>query len=146
MADLRNAAYRVIASSIHIRRLRCAFHWFAFVNVYVKNLLDLAVAAVIWWICGYGIAFSTEDVGTKFNRVIGLGLFFARGEVSPLGGVQLQGMTIPFLSNVRSCRPALAILLAIFVLQEPVPSHAWGLTFHVRVLNIYTCIVRSRNV
>lgn len=46
-----------------------------------QNLLDLAVAAVMWWMCGHGIAFGKGNMGSNLGRFIGHGNFFARGDV-----------------------------------------------------------------
>ena len=45
----------------------------------LQNLLDLAVAAVMWWAFGWGIAFGAED-DSGFNQFVGPGTFFTRGD------------------------------------------------------------------
>ncbi|CAN0032148.1 unnamed protein product, partial [Ectocarpus sp. 12 AP-2014] len=49
-------------------------------NLLIKNLLDLAVAAVMWWAVGWGLAFGTASEENGFNQFFGPGSFFARGE------------------------------------------------------------------
>ncbi|CAN0088594.1 unnamed protein product [Ectocarpus sp. 4 AP-2014] len=49
-------------------------------NLLIKNLLDLAVAAVMWWAVGWGLAFGTGTEENGFNQFFGRGSFFARGE------------------------------------------------------------------
>ncbi|CAM9881751.1 unnamed protein product [Scytosiphon promiscuus] len=51
-------------------------------NLLVKNLLDLAVAGIMWWSFGWGIAFgeSNEETG-RFNQFAGPGSFFTRGDL-----------------------------------------------------------------
>ena len=46
---------------------------------HLQNLLDLAVAAVMWWSFGWGIAFGAEG-DTGFNQFVGPGSFFTRGD------------------------------------------------------------------
>lgn len=46
---------------------------------FLKNLLDLAVAAVMWWSIGWGIAFGDETEYGEFNQLAGPGSFFLRG-------------------------------------------------------------------
>ncbi|CAM9277877.1 unnamed protein product [Ectocarpus fasciculatus] len=48
-------------------------------SVLVKNLLDLAVAAVMWWSVGWAIAFGEETEDGEFNQLVGPGSFFLRG-------------------------------------------------------------------
>ncbi|CAM9329916.1 unnamed protein product, partial [Hapterophycus canaliculatus] len=49
-------------------------------NLLVKNLLDLAVAGIMWWAFGWGIAFGESDEETgSFNQFAGSGTFFTRG-------------------------------------------------------------------
>lgn len=47
--------------------------------VALQNLLDLSVAAVMWWSFGWGIAFGVESDSGGFNQFVGPGSFFARG-------------------------------------------------------------------
>lgn len=48
----------------------------------MKNLLDLAIAAVMWWSVGWGIAFGEGTGGTALSEQLpGLGDFFARSEM-----------------------------------------------------------------
>ncbi|CAM9139874.1 unnamed protein product, partial [Hapterophycus canaliculatus] len=49
-------------------------------NMLVKNLLDLAVAAVMWWSFGWGIAYGGEGGGCALNPFAGHESFFSRGE------------------------------------------------------------------
>ncbi|CAM9681425.1 unnamed protein product [Ectocarpus sp. 6 AP-2014] len=48
-------------------------------SILVKNLLDLAVAAVMWWSIGWGIAFGEETEDGEFNQFAGPVSFFLRG-------------------------------------------------------------------
>eukprot|EP00752_Nemacystus_decipiens_P010354 g9224.t1 len=48
-------------------------------NLLIKNLLDLSVAAVMWWSFGWGIAFGVESASGSFNQLAGPGSFFSRG-------------------------------------------------------------------
>ncbi|CAM9149020.1 unnamed protein product [Ectocarpus sp. 4 AP-2014] len=48
-------------------------------SILVKNLLDLAVAAVMWWWIGWGIAFGEETEDGGFKQFAGPGSFFSRG-------------------------------------------------------------------
>lgn len=45
-----------------------------------KNILDLAVAAVMWWSFGWGIAYGGGDGGYAVNPFAGHESFFSRGE------------------------------------------------------------------
>lgn len=48
----------------------------------MKNLLDMAIAAVMWWSVGWGIAFGDTTGGRAVSEhLTGPGEFFARGEV-----------------------------------------------------------------
>lgn len=48
-----------------------------------QNVLDLNVAALTWWVCGYGLAFGEDgEEGGGLQKILGYGSFFTRGEVS----------------------------------------------------------------
>ncbi|CAM9202681.1 unnamed protein product [Discosporangium mesarthrocarpum] len=48
-------------------------------NLLIKNMLDLCVASVAWWICGYGIAYGSTAGDSK--RVYGKDSFFLNSEL-----------------------------------------------------------------
>lgn len=50
------------------------------VSLRTKNLLDLAVAAMVWWSFGWGIAYGGQTETGEFNQFFGPGSFFTRGE------------------------------------------------------------------
>lgn len=50
------------------------------VSTWLKNLLDLSLAGIMWWSLGWGIAFGAETEDGEFNQFAPSGSFFARGE------------------------------------------------------------------
>ena len=46
----------------------------------IKNMLDMAVAAMVWWSCGWAIAYGGKTESGGLSRFFGLGSFFTRGE------------------------------------------------------------------
>lgn len=52
---------------------------FALFAYRMQNLLDLSVAAVMWWSFGWGIAFGVESASGDFNQFGGPGSFFTKG-------------------------------------------------------------------
>ena len=34
-------------------------------HVQIKNVFDASIGAIIWWLCGYGIALGTDSYGSK---------------------------------------------------------------------------------
>ena len=51
------------------------------VSLRVKNMLDMAVATMVWWSCGWAVAYGGESESGKFNQFAGPGSFFTRGEL-----------------------------------------------------------------
>eukprot|EP00904_Undaria_pinnatifida_P010283 jgi/Undpi1/6385/HiC_scaffold_20.g08866.m1 len=49
-------------------------------NILIKNLMDLVISAVAWWMLGHAIAFGKTESGTSFNQFVGGGGYFAKTE------------------------------------------------------------------
>lgn len=46
----------------------------------MKNLLDVAVASMVWWSFGFAIAYGRKTESGSFNQFFGPGSFFTNGE------------------------------------------------------------------
>lgn len=44
-------------------------------------MLDMSVAAIVWWSCGWAVAYGGKTESGKFNQFVGPGSFFTRGEL-----------------------------------------------------------------
>lgn len=50
---MMQTGFAVIESSVVSRRHQA--------NIMMKNVYDLCISAIVWWLWGYGIAFGTSD-------------------------------------------------------------------------------------
>eukprot|EP00752_Nemacystus_decipiens_P001931 g1860.t1 len=49
-------------------------------DILIKNMLDMAVAAMVWWSFGWAVAYGEKTESGNFNQFLGPGSFFTRGE------------------------------------------------------------------